>query len=135
MSAKIVICLLAIFAVTAEVIGAKAGSAPADYAADLGVKKTPWGDLHSYDRLRAAKTVPPKYPSDELRSGVTGVVALAVLVGEDGAVADVQVLKTSGNRHFDDAAKTAVRQWKYRPLEPRERFVTIQPITFNIQVD
>ena len=115
-----------------DAIGEKADRPPNAYTADLGMKKTPWGVLHSFDRMRAAKTVPPEYPFDERRAGITGGVALAVLVSEEGLVADVQVLKSGGNRHFDNSAMKAVRQWKYQPLDPRERFVTIQPITFEL---
>jgi TonB family protein len=108
---------------------------PADvpYSADLGAKPTDWGVLHCFDRMRPARTAPPEYPIAERHEGITGSVVLIALVNDDGSVADVRVLKTSGRRRFDEAAVIAVRRWKYHPLAPRERFVTIQPVAFDLQ--
>ena len=133
MRTKTVSIAIVMLVISSVGFGEKSEGRSAPFSADLGMRKTVWGILHSFDRMRAAKTVPPQYPVDELRSGKTGSVVLAVLVGEDGVVADVQVLKSEGNRRFEAAAMRAVRQWKYESLEPRERFVTIQPITFDRQ--
>jgi TonB family protein len=124
---------IVMFVISSAAFGNKPGESSPPYAADLGMKKTAWGILHSFDRMRADTTVPPQYPLQDLRKGITAGVVLAVLVDEEGVVADVQVLKSGGSRRFENAATRAVRQWKYRPLEPRERFVTIQPITFDRQ--
>ncbi len=52
---------------------------------------------------------------------------------EDGRVEDVSVLRSSGSQDLDIAAVKAVKGWKYRPLQPKERFVTIQPIIFTLE--
>jgi TonB family protein len=120
-------------AFSVALIGDLAGKAdaPPPYKADIGRRPTPWGVLHSFDQMRPDKTVPPVYPVAELNSGATGRVVVAILVGEEGAATDAQVLVSSGIRRFDESALTAVKKWKYKPLIPRERFVTIQPIAFT----
>jgi len=44
-----------------------------------------------------------------------GTVVVNVLIDEDGAVADVQVLREIPNSKLNDAAVKAVRRWRYEP--------------------
>lgn len=57
----------------------------------------------------------PEYPAEARDAGVEGDVVLHVIVGRDGAVAEVEVL--SGHPLLTDAALEAVRRWKFRPYE------------------
>lgn len=57
----------------------------------------------------------PAYPLRARQRGVEGYVTLAVLVGEDGSVRDVQVLQADPPGTFDDAAIEAVRGWTFEP--------------------
>lgn len=58
-------------------------------------------------------TIP--YPPIALRSRIEGTVILRVLVGEDGAVKEIEIDKTSGSRDLDRAAREAVMKWKFKP--------------------
>lgn len=59
------------------------------------------------------KNVPPGYPPAALQARLQGTVILECLIGEDGRVARVKVLR--GVPLLDDAATEAVRQWEYEP--------------------
>jgi TonB family protein len=53
------------------------------------------------------------YPADALAAGVDGVVMAEILVNESGIVTDARVLKSVPP--LDEAALTAVREWRYDP--------------------
>jgi TonB family protein len=57
--------------------------------------------------------VDPVYPELAKRARVTGRVILLVTANEEGTVSDVKV--QSGHPLLDEAAITAVRQWRYSP--------------------
>jgi protein TonB len=57
--------------------------------------------------------VAPIYPPIALAARKEGLVILEALVGEDGEVREVRVLRSDAL--FDDAAVQAVRQWKFTP--------------------
>jgi TonB family protein len=57
--------------------------------------------------------VPPTYPPDALQARVQGTVILECTIGPDGRVTDVEVKR--GSPLLDDAARQAVRQWRYEP--------------------
>lgn len=58
----------------------------------------------------------PTYPRDPLNEGITGTVELELLVGVDGRVLEARVVRSSGNRQLDSAARdTVLRQWRFQP--------------------
>ena len=57
--------------------------------------------------------VPPVYPTVAQAARVQGVVILEAVIGSDGRVTDVKVLRSVAL--LDDAAIAAVRQWEYMP--------------------
>jgi TonB family protein len=57
--------------------------------------------------------VPPVYPQEAQDAKIQGVVILEVIVGEDGSVTDVEVLRSIPQ--LDAAAVEAVKQWRYQP--------------------
>ena len=57
--------------------------------------------------------VNPIYPPIPLAAKKEGLVILEALIGEDGAVRDVRVLRSAPL--FDEAAITAVKQWRFSP--------------------
>jgi len=61
------------------------------------------------------RKVQPQYPALLRIARVPGFVLLQAVIGEDGSVEDVTVLRASSPL-FGDAAVDAVRQWKYSPL-------------------
>ena len=60
--------------------------------------------------------VPPVYPTVAQAARVQGVVILEAVIGTDGRVTDVKVLRSVAL--LDDAAIAAVRQWEYMPTLP-----------------
>ena len=63
----------------------------------------------------ADKNRPPSYPERARRRGQEGEVALNGLVGIDGRVKDVRVIKSSGHATLDREAKRAISQWLFSP--------------------
>jgi protein TonB len=78
--------------------------------------------------------VEPVYPELAKRARVQGRVILVVTVDEEGNVSDIRV--SSGHPLLDEAALTAVRQWKYSPTllngEPVPVIATVTVI-FNLK--
>ncbi len=66
-----------------------------------------------------AHTVEPIWPPAAKAAGITGEVLLKACTDAEGNVVDVQIVR--GNAVFDDAAVTAVRQWRYRPYMVDDR--------------
>jgi TonB family protein len=54
----------------------------------------------------------PAYPLESRRERHTGNVLLKATIGEEGSVANVQVLKSSGHNDLDEVALKAVRLWR-----------------------
>ena len=79
---------------------------------------------------------PPAYPSMSRRSGEQGRVVLRVLVSSGGAAEEVQIFTSSGFPRLDEAARDAVRRWKFVPAkrgsEPVQAWVRI-PIPFILR--
>lgn len=68
----------------------------------------------------------PEYPARARARGLQGSVNLSVLVGEDGAVRDVVVLEADPPGVFDEAAKAAVRSWRFEPGQYQGRAVPVR---------
>ena len=62
---------------------------------------------------RKVKDVQPRYPDNAKQARVQGVVILECLIGPDGKVRFVRILR--GIPLLDVAAAEAVRQWEYTP--------------------
>jgi periplasmic protein TonB len=77
----------------------------------------------------------PHYPARSRRAGEQGRVVLRVLVSPRGTADDVQVFTSSGHPRLDEAARDAVRRWKFVPAkrgsEPLQAWVRI-PIPFTL---
>jgi protein TonB len=58
--------------------------------------------------------VSPDYPDVMRKARLEGRVTVQAVIGLDGGVESVEILRTS-NALFDDAALAAVKQWRYRP--------------------
>jgi protein TonB len=78
--------------------------------------------------------VEPDYPRAAVDARMQGVVILETVVGEDGRVIDVRVLRSAGDV-LDRAAVAAIRQWQYAPLElngTRVRFLLTATVSFRL---
>lgn len=60
-------------------------------------------------------TRPPRYPTEEQRRGIGGIVRVRIHVAADGSVQDSSIEDSSGNRNLDRAALEAVRRWSFQP--------------------
>ncbi len=80
------------------------------------------------------KTPPPKYPDALKHDGITGVVALVIVIDEKGSIESCSVAKAS-HTEFERPAMDAVKNWKFKPAKkdgtPVKVRVTI-PLRFNI---
>jgi protein TonB len=57
----------------------------------------------------------PKYPSLAYRNREEGSVLVRADIDANGVPGDVTVVRRSGSRDLDRAARDAVRQWRFRP--------------------
>jgi TonB family protein len=62
---------------------------------------------------RALYKVPPEYPEEARKKGISGTVRLHVIVAKDGSIKQLEVM--SGHPLLQQAALDAVRQWRYQP--------------------
>jgi protein TonB len=79
---------------------------------------------------------PPDYPSLSKRMNEQGKVVLRVELGEDGRVAHLEVIKSSGSQRLDSAALSAVKAWRCRPTMRNGvavKAVALQPFNFILE--
>ena len=87
------------------------------------------GDYVYVQELPEAITrVAPDYPEAARAARIDGTVMVQALVGKDGAVQDVRVVKSIPE--LDGAAKACVRQWKFKPAKDDHG----QPVTVWVGV-
>lgn len=85
------------------------------------------GNVQSSKLIRR---VEPEYPELAKRARVQGIVLLQVLVGEQGNVTEVKIIR--GHPLLNQAAVDAVKQWKYSPtLLNDEPVPVIATVTVN----
>lgn len=58
---------------------------------------------------------PPVYPMEAVRRRWQGTTVLHVAVRANGLVSDLKVIESSGHELLDQAAMTAVKQWRFSP--------------------
>lgn len=80
----------------------------------------------------------PDYPADELAAGHEGRVVLRVRVNARGSVESADVKQSSGFPALDEAARVAVRRWRFKipdadSLQPDQVREVAIPIRFEIQ--
>lgn len=76
--------------------------------------------LHGDEPVRMIR---PTLPSEAEARGVAGPVVVEIRIAETGDVSVLRVLR--GHPLLDELAKTAVSQWKYRPVVINGRAVPI----------
>lgn len=82
----------------------------------------------------AITRVPPEYPEIARQSGMEGTVMVKALVGKDGKVKDVVVVKSIPV--LDDAAVKAVKQWVFKPALSNNKPVAVWvavPVRFTLR--
>jgi protein TonB len=87
--------------------------------------------------LEYVRATSPRYPINELRSGIEGTVVLRVLVDIDGKPADVTIETSSGNRNLDRAAlQHVLKTWRFKPAMQNGQVVQaygLVPVAFSLQ--
>jgi TonB family protein len=109
-------------------VGPGTGGGFGDGAMGPGSGATPPTKLFSAD---------PKYTTEAMRAKIQGVVTLEVLIGADGLVKDVRVIKSLDRANgLDDEAMKTARQWRFRPAtyqgQPVPYLVLIE-MTFSLR--
>jgi protein TonB len=82
------------------------------------------------------KNRPPAYPLRARRRGYEGTVLLEVLVAQDGTVASVRLVRSSGAEILDTAAKKGVKKWLFHPGKKGDEVVEMWvrvPIRFQLK--
>jgi TonB family protein len=73
----------------------------------------------------------PRYPDRALQAEREGVVRLRITIAPDGTVSDAAVLDARPRGWFENAALSAVRQWRYKPSG--RTISTIAEIEFKLR--
>jgi protein TonB len=85
---------------------------------------------------RRVRTVQPEYPAAALSAGREGRVELSFSVDAAGKVQDVRVVQSSPPGVFDDAARRAVRQWRYAPRDGLAvSTATVETVELKFELD
>ena len=82
----------------------------------------------------ASRTAVP-YPPQSTRNREQGTVMLRVSVDSGGRPTAVDIVRSSGHARLDRAAREAVRQWRFRPVQRNGVAVPasgLVPIEFNL---
>jgi len=82
------------------------------------------------------KNRPPVYPLRARRRGCQGTVLLEVLVAQDGTVASVRLVGSSGAEILDKAARKGVKEWLFHPGKKGGQVVEMWvkvPIRFQLK--
>ena len=86
---------------------------------------------------RLLREVAPVYPASARNSGATGVVTVRILVGADGSVEEVSIVKSSGNSAMDNSVVTAVNKWRFSPAKDKlgqnARCRVTRAVSFNLK--
>lgn len=90
----------------------------------------------SPDRMpqKPANAAPP-YPPEAYQQGQEGVVLLDVTISAEGKVNRLRLHRSCGFKLLDDAAQTAVANWRFEPAQYRGRAIAyrvVVPVRFSI---
>lgn len=88
-------------------------------------------------QLQPISSPSPTYPREAIQGGLTGTVELEILVGMDGKPLEVRVVRSSGHRLLDQAARRVVMsQWRFHPAmrdgQPVQALGRV-PIAFTLE--
>ena len=95
------------------------------------------GEVLTGVTLQVVNNPPPTYPGEAVRNQLTGTVMLEILVGIDGKPIEVTVVKSSGHRVLDQAARRVVMsRWTFQPAMEGGQAVQARgrvPIEFTLE--
>jgi protein TonB len=90
--------------------GVVTGTQAAEKPVNTGADTTGTANATPYYKIK------PKYPQAALVSGTEGWVMLQIDITETGAVENIRVVDGEQRNLFQNEARRAVAQWKYRPF-------------------
>ncbi len=126
-------------------LGTAMGGLQGDFFADFelaGLAAAPdaVGYVFEIDELdeppRAVAQLPPLYPAQARLRKIEGSVTLLYVVGADGRVGSVSVSESEPPGLFDEAARQAVRRWRFEPGRRGGEAVAVrvqQRLTFQLE--
>jgi protein TonB len=85
------------------------------FVGEMGVGGAPSASSFFDGDIIPLQRIPPQYPRDAARAGITGWVQVEVTVNSDGTVRSAKVLDAKPKGLFEAAAMTAVYKWKFKP--------------------
>jgi TonB family protein len=74
---------------------------------------------------------PPRYPPQEVRQGIGGVVEVEVVTNRCGQPRRVRIVRSSGNRNLDASTRMAAEDWVLPAAPTIGHLVAKLPITFT----
>jgi TonB family protein len=74
------------------------------------------GDVVGASSLQRLEYVAPKFPAMTRNRATSGWVELEFTVRADGTTADIVVTNSNPRRTFDNSARAAVSEWRYKPV-------------------
>jgi protein TonB len=123
-----------------------AGGVQTASAAPVGGTRTvsgaPGGDPHGDAAVEARfdaaylRNPKPLYPPMSKKLREEGKVMLRVYVLANGSAGKVEIKQSSGSARLDEAARSAVTQWRFVPARRRNEAVdawVVVPISFNLE--
>lgn len=81
------------------------------------------------------KTPPPRYPEQLRQDGTSGIVAVSIVIDEEGNVIKATVAKST-HPEFDKPAVDAVERWKFKPAKKDGNAVKVKvtvPLRFTAE--
>jgi TonB family protein len=84
---------------------------PADFF-DPPAGSTVWGDCTAGEMWKVKDKVQPEYPHSARVNGIAGTVTFGAVIGDDGRVSNLRVMRSAGTE-LDRAAANAVSRWRY----------------------
>lgn len=77
----------------------------------------------------------PEYPSEAKKNQIEGTVVLKYVIGTNGRVKDVEVIDHGPDTTFDDAAVSAIRRWRFRPMiKDGKRIEVVHELAVNFEL-
>jgi TonB family protein len=110
----------------------RAGSGPGNSTEDLVAQaRIIYGGgalvMRSED-LVIEQLVKPEYPPDAQDRNIEGLVAIVALVDTTGAVTQVDLMSSPGERQLEEAAMAAVRKCRFRPYRLDGRLSEVRAV-------
>ncbi|WP_158246786.1 MULTISPECIES: TonB family protein [Pseudomonadati] len=73
----------------------------------------------------------PIYPRSARRAAIGGSVTISLIVGVDGKVVDVKILKPADYTAFNEAVLSVAKQWQFKPQKIQNTYT--KKIVFTIE--